>query len=232
MFFFKSNYHFDMDKNPRTQLINAAMRIMETQGPSQIKARAVAAEAGISTMGVYTHFGGVPELLQALANEGFIQQFNLFQSVSGFYDPMTNLCLMALKCRDFAIENSHLYDLMFGLSIQGRYTPHRSTSIPTQSESNLNAFQMSYALLLSECKQLIQQGNISSNDPDIVSSQLWSALHGFIMLELGQHFQNCKNPTIEVLVPTCINIIVGMGADRQLAELSANKAISIWQSSK
>jgi hypothetical protein len=50
------------------------------------------------------------------------------------------------------------------------------------------------------------------------------------MLELGQHFTSCPNPTTEILIPMCINLIVGLGAEAQIAENAASKALTIWNS--
>ena len=99
-------------------------------------------------------------------------------------DPMTDLCAMALACRDFARRNPHLYDLMFGLSIHGRYTPSR-TAASSEPRERSAAFTASYSLLLAECARLVETDCVRKIDPDLIAAQLWSALHGFIMLELG-----------------------------------------------
>jgi len=206
--------------NARTRLVEAALRLLAENGPSEIKARTVSSEAGLSTMGVYTYFGGVPELLQAVADEGFERQAAIFRQVANTDDPMADLCAMALACRDFAIRNPHLYDLMFGLSIQGRYSPARATST-SESRERSASFQASYAHLLGECKRLVESKRVEAIDPDRMAAQLWSALHGFIMLELGGYFAAVADPASDVLIPMCVNLIVGLGADRKTAETSA-----------
>lgn len=213
--------------DPKRRLLEAAIHLLATRGPSEIKARSVASEAGLSTMGVYTYFGGVSELLQALADEGFNRQEIIFRQVTKTHDAMTSLCLMALACRDFALNNPHLYDLMFGLSIQGRYSPSRSTPIETSKEGS-TAFQASYAHLRGECVRLKDTHHIHRITPDLMAAQLWSTLHGFIMLELGGHFTSVANPPADILVPMCINLIVGLGADRKQAEAAAASAMATW----
>lgn len=195
---------------------------------AQIKARTVSSEAGLSTMGVYTYFGGVSALLQAVADEGFSRQLAILKQVAVTLDPMTGLCAMGLACRDFAKGNPHLYDLMFGLSIQGPYSPVRgvTTGEPKQRSA---AFQASYGYLASECLRMIDQGSVRAIEPDLMATQLWAALHGFIMLELGGHFDAVDNPPAAILVPLCVNLIVGLGAERSLAEGSAADALSKWR---
>jgi len=180
-------------------------------------------------MGVYTYFGGVPELLQAVADEGFNRQLAIFKQVAGTADPMTDLSAMALACRDFAKSNPHLYDLMFGLSIQGRYNPVRGVTAAEPKQRSA-AFQASYGCLRAECQRMIDQGGVRTIDPDLMAAQLWSALHGFIMLELGGHFDAVADPIEVILVPMCVNLIVGLGAERKLAEASAEEALSNWRS--
>ena len=75
----------------RTRLIEATIRLLEREGPSEVKARSVTSEAGVSTMGVYTHFGGVPELLQAVAEEGLRRLVAAFESVPITDDPLADL---------------------------------------------------------------------------------------------------------------------------------------------
>ncbi|EHP41009.1 TetR family transcriptional regulator [Cupriavidus basilensis OR16] len=121
-------------------------------------------------MGVYTYFGGVPELLQAVADDGFERQAAIKQ-VANTDDPMIDLCAMALACRDFARSNPHLYDLMFGLSIHGRYSPSRGTP-ESESRGRSASFTASYAYLHWECTRLVEGGIVRKIDPDRIAAQL------------------------------------------------------------
>lgn len=214
------------------RLVDAAIQLLAEAGPSEIKARSVATKAGVSTMGVYSYFGGVPELLQAVADEGFRQQADYFRRSHLSDNPMTNLCAMALACRTFAHDNPHLYDLMFGLSIKGRYCESRGTSKEPAATQPSTAFQQSYEFLHGQCRMLIEMGVISETDPTGVAAQFWSALHGFIMLELGGHFAGTADPAQDVLIPMCIHLVVGLGAKANKAKKSANEATSLWSTWK
>ena len=212
----------------RSRFIEATIRLLAKSGPSEVKARPVATEAGLSTMGVYNYFGGVQGLLQAVADEGFKRQAAAFSQVVNTNDPMTDLCMMAFACRNFAFENPHLYDLMFGLSILGRYSPTRGTATHVLQEFS-PSFNVSYAYLHRGCARLIEDNCGLILDPDLIALQFWSTLHGFIMLELGGHFTDRTNPSLEILMPLCINLVVGLGAERGKAERSAASAISKWE---
>jgi AcrR family transcriptional regulator len=218
-------------QDPRTRLVEATIRLLAKSGPSEVKARSVATEAQMSTMGVYTYFGGVPELLQAVADEGFNRQAAVFGRLTLTDDPMTDLCAMALACHDFARRNPHLYDLMFGLSIHGRYSPSRGAAEPVLSGQS-PSFRAAYAFLLQGCARLVRAKCVRKVDPDLMALQFWSTLHGFIMLDLGGHFAHIASPVTEVLVPMCVNLVVGMGAKRDKAETSAAAAVALWTAAR
>ncbi|MFD0441073.1 TetR/AcrR family transcriptional regulator [Streptomyces chartreusis] len=63
------------------RLVRAAIGLLAEQGPSDIKARAVATASGLSTMVVYSHFGGIPELMRAVADHGFTELGKAFAQV-------------------------------------------------------------------------------------------------------------------------------------------------------
>src|SRR4051794_7198657 len=98
------------------RLVLAAMELLAEVGPSAIKARTVASAAGLSTMAVYHHFGGIPELTRAVIDRGFEELDNAFAQLLVTDDPIADLAVQALVCRQVARKNPHLYDLMFGLS--------------------------------------------------------------------------------------------------------------------
>ncbi|BBP59471.1 TetR-like C-terminal domain-containing protein [Pseudomonas sp. St316] len=215
--------------NAPTRLVEATIRVLANCGPSEVKARSVSNEAGLSTMGVYTHFGGVPELLQAVADEGFKRLAAAFKRVPATDDPIADLCAMLLACRDVAQGNPHLYDLMFGLSIDGRYSPSRGT-MTTTAQRQSAAFTATYALVIDACARLVEAKCVPEIDPALIAPQLWSVAHGFIMLELAGHFASTANPASEILVATCNNIVVGLGAKRELVETSTARVVARWAS--
>src|ERR1700754_5334646 len=55
----------------RRALIDAARRLLESEGPSALSLRAVAREAGVSPAAPYHHFKDKAELLEAVAHEGW-----------------------------------------------------------------------------------------------------------------------------------------------------------------
>ncbi|MCZ8381124.1 WHG domain-containing protein [Mycobacterium sp. CPCC 205372] len=213
----------DRDQAER-QLVEAAIALLAADGPTAIKARTVAEAAGLSTMAVYHHLGGLPELVQAIVDRGFRDLGDAFASAPASDDPVSTLFSMALEARRFAQANPHLYDLMFGLSTRGSYRPVQ----PTESETRgrVDNFQNAYAHLVDACQRLVNSGRVrSGQDPAAIAPQLWSAVHGFVTLELGAHLSPFADPVRQVLLPMMVNVVVGLGDDPQSSTASHTAAL-------
>lgn len=204
------------------RVLAATVQLLSREGPSAIKARAVATEAGLSTMAVYHHFGGIAELVQAVRDHGFAQLEAAFAATPQTTDPVRDLLMMALACRRLAGVSPHLYDVMFGLSARSTYRP---LGEPDGSPSGHSpAFRRAYRHLVEGCRRLAQSGRVTTANPEMVAAQLWSMVHGFITLELGGHFAAFADPVNDVLCTMGVNFYVGLGDDRELAEASHRAA--------
>ena len=77
---------------------------------------------------------------------------------------------------------------MFGLSTRGSYRPLQTARSGASGRSE--EFQSAYAHLVQACVRLVSSGRIRSDEnPEAVAPQLWSAVHGFVTLELGRSFR-------------------------------------------
>jgi AcrR family transcriptional regulator len=205
------------------RLVDAAVKLLAEQGPSAIKARAVASACGLSTMVVYSHFGGVPELIRAVADHGFSEIGRAFAEVPVTEDPVMDLFAMAATCRQLARANPHLYDLMFGLSTRATYRPAPDAGARLSGHSP--AFRAAYAHVTEACARLVASGRISPVEPEVVAAQLWSFVHGFISLELADHFVEFDEPLTQVLLPMGVTFCVGLGDAPERALASHEEAV-------
>jgi AcrR family transcriptional regulator len=210
------------------RLVQAATKLLAEEGPSAIKARTVASATGLSTMVVYSHFGGVPELVRAVVDHGFQELNRAFAEAPVTEDPVADLFAMALICRRVAQANPHLYDLMFGLSTRSTYRPASAAAVRSgRSES----FRAAYAHLIEACRRLADSGRINRPlDIDAVAAGLWSYVHGFITLELAEHFVDFDDPVVQVMLPTGVGLSVGLGDDPKRARRSHQKAAERYAS--
>ncbi|HEX7824230.1 MAG TPA: WHG domain-containing protein [Mycobacterium sp.] len=206
------------------RLVEAAITLLAEEGPSEIKARSVTEAAGLSTTAVYYHLGGLRELFQAVVDKGFRDLSRAFITTLENDDPVTTLFAMALACRRFAQDNPHLYDLMLGLSTRGSYRPLRTAHSGASGRSE--EFQAAYAHLVQACARLVRSGRLRlDNDPEVIAPQLWSAVHGFVTLELGDHFAQFPDPVGQVLRPMMVSVLVGLGDTIESAEASHTAAV-------
>jgi AcrR family transcriptional regulator len=202
-------------------LVAAATSVLADKGPTELKVRSVAEAAGVTTMAVYHHLGGLPELVNAVIDKGFHDLGDAFLAAPASKDPVTSLFSMALAARRFASANPHLYDLMFGLSTRGSYRP-----LGTDDHGRADNFAKAYTYLVDACDQLLRSGRVRADaDPEAIATQLWSAVHGFITLELGDHLARFRDPVRQILQPMMTNIAVGLGDDARLAKRSHAAAL-------
>jgi AcrR family transcriptional regulator len=202
---------------------------MAEQGPSAIKVRAVASASGLSTMVVYSHFGGIAELIRAVVDQGFKELDRAFSAVPVTEDPMADLVALALTCRRVARENPHLYDLMFGLSTRrATYRPLSESDVRLSGRSP--AFRGAYVHITDACERLLRSGRVRQQEPDVLAAQLWSFVHGFITLELAEHFVEVDDPVAQVLLPMGVNVTVGLGDERERAQASHEAGARLYES--
>ncbi|HEX7825576.1 MAG TPA: TetR-like C-terminal domain-containing protein, partial [Mycobacterium sp.] len=166
-------------------------------------------------------------LLQAVIDEGFRGLDRALDATARTDDPVADLFGQALASRYLAQANPHLYDLMFGLSTRGSY---RAPAALNHVGGHSEGFQAPYSRLVEASTRLVHSGRIrSGEDPESVATQLWSSVHGFITLELADHFARFRNPLNQVLEPMMVNLVVGMGASREEAVASHAAAIATWR---
>src|SRR5881397_4365535 len=146
------------------RLVRAAIGLLAEQGPSAVKARTVASASGLSTMVVYSHFGGIAELIRAVVDQGFKELDRAFSQVPVTEDPLADLFAMALTTRRVARENPHLYDLMFGLSTRrATYRPLPDSDVRLSGRSP--AFQGAYVHLAEACARLVAPAESDKKSP-------------------------------------------------------------------
>ncbi len=153
----------------RETLLEAALRLLEERGPAAVRVRDLAAAAGQSTMGVYTHFGSKQGLLEQLYLHGFERLAERLESVpSGGGE--AGLLDFALAYRGFAVDNEALYGLMFE-----RATPD---FIPSDESrlAGLSTFEMLAARIAGWRPDFA--------DPADDAHLVWASMHGLVTIEL------------------------------------------------
>jgi AcrR family transcriptional regulator len=214
------------DRNPRTDLVSAASRLLKEHGPDALQARKVAAAAGTSTMAVYTYFGDMEGLITEVAEEG-VRQFAKAQgAIAQTDDPVADFMVAGIAYRQFAIENPHMYRLMFGLtSAYGINAPRRSAF----STTNLTPGHPSATHLFLCVRRVLASRRIdgSPDDPVKVSTtaaKFWILMHGTVMLELAGFLGQDGIAPGQVLASMTTDLLIALGDTAENVDRSAKTA--------
>lgn len=70
----------------------------------------------------------------------------------------------------------------------------------------------------------MKSGRVRPIAPEIIAAQLWSFGHGYVTLELGDHFADFADPVAEVFLPAGVSICVGLGDNPERARASHEAA--------
>ncbi|NIL57932.1 TetR/AcrR family transcriptional regulator [Salinispora arenicola] len=99
------------DPAVRTQLIERAAHMLRTREP--ITLRSLVAGIPVSTMAVYTHFGGMDGMWKALRQEGFTRLATRLAQVTPSEDPVRDLTALVTAYLGNALDHPDLYRVMF-----------------------------------------------------------------------------------------------------------------------
>lgn len=210
----------------RDRLVDAGVRLMERDGVATLSARSVAAEAGTSTMALYTHFGGMAGLLDAIAVEAFVRFTQALTEVRQTDDPVADFMTMGVAYRHFALANPQRYQAMFGASSPASLARFRTDITVTGNATNRAEWGRSFEALHAAVHRMMAAGRIRSDDELTVAGRLWSVTHGAVMLELAGFFGHDGHGLTEILGPVVVDTLVGMGDDRDAAIQSMEKTIA------
>ena len=188
----------------RRRLLEAAARLLAEEGPAALSTRRLAKEVGTSTMAVYTYFGGLPDLVRAVVAEGFTRLAEHLAEVPRTDDALTDLLALGWAYRANALDNPELYAVMFGTASLGGYR---------RTKEELEEGRYTFDVLVAATARAIEAGQFREADPERVAAQLWSALHGFVMLEMAGYLTDEDDAVESVLLPLFINLGIGLGAD-------------------
>lgn len=163
------------------RLIDEAGRILDGEGSSALSLRRVAAQAGTSTMAVYTRFGDKDGLLAAMHAEGFRRLGAALRAAAAVHpdDPLAAMAAMGLAYRQAALDSPHLYHLMFGEAAPSFQPDDAGKAIADAA----------YEPLVEGVQRALDAGVLSGGDAPRISLYLWAVSHGFVSLEIARKLE-------------------------------------------
>lgn len=97
----------------RRTILDAALTVLDRDGEARFTVRSVAAEAGCSTTGVYTWFGGKGGLVDAI----FVEGFESFDAALAPAYAADDIVAAGAAYRTWALGNCTHYLVMFGRAV-------------------------------------------------------------------------------------------------------------------
>lgn len=165
------------DPDQRAELLAAAARLLAAEGPGALTVRRIAAEAGCSTMGVYSRFGGKDGIVDALFIDGFRGlEAAMAAATPGTGDPADELLACGRAYRRFALDHPTSYAVMFERAIPG-FEP---------SDDAVVIAAHTFELLQTAVGRAMAGGLIRDADPAEGAQRLWAMCHGWVSLEVRE----------------------------------------------
>jgi AcrR family transcriptional regulator len=156
----------------REQLLETAARILSEEGVGAVSVRRLAHEAGTTTRAIYSLFGSKEGLLTAMFRRASDTFTRIHEAVPVQADPLAELIPLGLAYRQSALEEPHLYGLLFG-QVPG-YRP---------SEEDMRLAQRSQARVIDTLQRASARGQLK-RDVWTIADEGWGLVHGLATLEL------------------------------------------------
>ena len=164
-------HHGDL---PRA-LLDAALRIVGTQGTEALTLRAVARLAGVSQAAPYRHFANKEAVLAAVAEDGFRALMTAMrESVEASGDlPLARLRAVGIGYVTFATSHPSHFRVMFGRDLANR------SAFPTLRQVAGDTL----ALVVEAIADCQRAGLVRSEEPaEDLALHAWSTVHGLSAL--------------------------------------------------
>src|SRR6266511_2107860 len=97
----------------RPTVLAAAIKVLRDEGPSGLTVRRLAEAIGVSRQVVYTQFGSLGGLIDALYREGFAELRAAASTIGPELTGVERVVANALGYRSSALERPELYTVMF-----------------------------------------------------------------------------------------------------------------------
>ncbi|MBH0095526.1 TetR/AcrR family transcriptional regulator [Psychrobacter sp. NZS113] len=155
----------------RTKILNAASEIFLEGGGDALSVRAISKRAGLSTIGIYSHFQGKQGILDALYIEGFNlvrEAMNIIPDGKANKEQVLEACLGYLNVGE---KYEAHYRLIFGESDAG-YQP---------SIEAIAARDSAFAKLVRVAGSYLSE-DASATERRQIALDIWAIVHGYVSI--------------------------------------------------
>lgn len=174
----------------RDRILDAANQIFAERGLEGLSVRAIAARAGLSTIGVYSHFHGKRGILAALFAEGFDRLGQAAQQAAENAPTEQLLEVVVNSYIDFHRNHAGHYKLMFGMD---RNQLGNEEALQQIASASIEKLANSIARLLPPGQP--------ADGAVMQAFRVWTLMHGYVTLRENGWFQKLtdRNWRLEVV---------------------------------
>lgn len=155
------------------RIASAARRLFEAHGAEGMSMRRVSAAVGITPMAIYRHYRDSTALVDAVAQQGFLELAAHLRARRGRAAPLRYLATVMDAYVKFALDRPRMFDLMFLEARPGaRRFPgdFRAGRSPTGN------------LLAETVEEAMNDGSLRRGDVWEVALAVWAQVHGLVAL--------------------------------------------------
>jgi AcrR family transcriptional regulator len=168
----------------RRALIEAAIDLVGTQGPSGLTLREAARRAGVTHAAPYRHFADKEALLAAVAEEGFISLRAVIEQVVASSTGIAQLEGIGVAYVRFARAHPSQFRVMFGAEIGDK----------RRYPSLIEADQSVFDVLTGAIRAAQERGELVPGNPARMGMVTWSMLHGVAALVVDGQMERAGVP--------------------------------------
>jgi AcrR family transcriptional regulator len=162
--------------NLRAELLEAAIRKLESVTAEQLSLRALARSIGVSQTAPYRHFSDKDALLAAMATRGYRELLRELRAALEAADDSAAEQLRALASAyvSYAARHESLFKLMFGPLVQ-----------PGEDQPELREVSRETLTLVQQILQRgMQRGEFRQQDVLYLANAAWAGIHGVATLRI------------------------------------------------
>lgn len=157
--------------DPRTKILNAASEIFLEGGGQALSVRAISKRAGLSTIGIYSHFQGKQGILDALYIEGFNLVRDAMQVVEEGKASKEQVLESCQGYLNVGEQYEAHYRLIFGESDAGYEPSDEAIAARDEAFSKLVRVVGSYL-----------NDDVSSLERRQMALDVWAIVHGYVSI--------------------------------------------------
>jgi AcrR family transcriptional regulator len=184
----------------RQEILTASRQILRESGFKDLSMRTLAQAVGVTAPTLYDYFPSKEGVLDALFEEGCDRLQKTFRRALDSNDVgLPQLRQIAFDYRAFAHNEPDLFQLIFG-RIDRQYRP--AADVKAQAKGLAD-------LLVSAIVAAIEIGDVRPVDPKAACMSVWTAVHGFVTLEINGFLDDeCDPQSSEAMFEASLDMLV------------------------